>query len=148
VLSVAAIGAGFRRFLHLLVVTTAAVVVAAPLLLGPAFGAALRALGTSSVHHCACGMEPGRCGCPECEQAEAERQRDRESPVVVIRSSCDDGVVLPAARALPPSVMTTALALPPQPSPFMLLRRSSGRPPSVSIRPPTPPPRSERTFLT
>jgi hypothetical protein len=142
VLSVAAFGAGFRRLLHLFVVTAAALVVAAPLLLGPALVAALHAVGASVAHRCACGMQPGRCGCPECEAIEAEHRQDRESSVAVVRSSCDDEGLLPGARALPPALLATAPGPSDPPSARAFEPPSAPDAPSwVSVPPPTPPPR-------
>ncbi len=55
------------------------VVTAAPLLLGSAFGAAVTALGAEGDHFCACGMEPGTCGCPACAKL-GKLQHKRAAP--------------------------------------------------------------------
>jgi hypothetical protein len=133
------------RVIQRLQVALVLLVAAAPLLLGSAFGAAVTALGAEGDHFCACGMEPGTCGCPACAKlgklrAES-RAHDRQN--VVARSSCDDSPAPPGVPSLPESLVPESLfvsapsssRLDPPPCPAAPLER--GR-----ARPPTPPPRS------
>jgi len=54
-------------------------------------GPVVVALGGHIEHRCACGMVRGKCGCPECERLEKQRQEDREpQPYAVLKSNCDD----------------------------------------------------------
>jgi hypothetical protein len=136
------LGASVRRLLRLACVCAVAVVLAAPLLLGPAMTPVMRALGSEPSHHCACGMEPGKCGCAECAHAqELELPGVAERPV--LKSTCDDGGdALPVFAALPFAMVPYLARLPapageraPEPvAPARLLARDRARPP-------TPPPR-------
>jgi hypothetical protein len=138
-------GARFRRLLHLVVVLAAAALVALPMLAGPGATGLVRALGGSAEHHCACGMAPGTCGCPDCAQLEQEKKdtNERLAGHAVLRSSCDDGSGLPGIDAAPPGAVPF-LAMLPRPA-FESLRAE----PTIEVdrsrlraRPPTPPPRS------
>lgn len=55
-----------------------AIVALLPVLVGPATMPLVRALGGLETHHCACGMEAGKCGCPECGRLEQQRRADDE----------------------------------------------------------------------
>jgi hypothetical protein len=133
------------RLLAVLVVVLAALPAMA---LGPGVNVAAHLLGASMQHHCACGMTPGHCGCPECERLErVERARtelsaDAESPCPVLRSACDDGSV-PSLFVLPPAVPPPAEEphlegrFPKEPStPYVALV------PQYHGQPATPPPRA------
>jgi hypothetical protein len=100
-----------RRFVALVCQLAAAIVVAAPMLLGPALSPLLRATHNEA-HLCACGMAAGTCGCPECDRLEAQRHEDETpGPNPVIRSSCDDDESPLPSTAQPPSVLAAAFAL-------------------------------------
>jgi hypothetical protein len=135
------IGDQARRLVRLVCVLVTALVLAAPLLLGPAMAPVMRALGGDPSHHCACGMGPGKCGCPECEHA-GDIGQDREHPTLRT-SSCDEGgTALPSFSALPAAVLPHLFRVP-APSatdthdPLALAILS----PRGRVRPPTPPPR-------
>jgi hypothetical protein len=135
-----------KSLVRLACLLAAACALAAPVLLGPATGAVLHLLGAEAVHHCACGMKPGECGCPECARLE-ERRRDDAQPTAfrVIKPACDDddlfetfalpeaieaprdAVAPPALAAIVPDIARDRLWAPPAPEP------------------PTPPPRSLST---
>ncbi len=139
------LGARVRRALHLVVVTATALVLAAPLLLGPGGSAVLRALGAADVHRCACGMKQGECGCPECERLEHARTHEAEMlrGHAVLKSTCDGDGAAPAWGAMPAFTAPIASVLP---APAFELRAFVAPPdvdPSLErARPPTPPPRS------
>jgi hypothetical protein len=142
VVSVASLGAGFRRLLHAGIVSVAMLALAAPLLLGPAYGAVVRLVaGAEAVHSCACGMQRGRCGCSECEEIEAQRVHDAEGGVVVLRSSCD-GDAVAITSAVPPATLPSLHIVPRAAEARVAIASSVlADPSSVPIRPPTPPPR-------
>jgi hypothetical protein len=133
-------GSRARRLVRLVCVLATAAMLAAPMLLGPAITPLVRALGEAPQHHCACGMEPGKCGCPECEH---RAEQDHEYPV--LKSSCDDDGQAPLAfGALPAGVPGPSLALGVGYDvgigelgdvPVAVLT------PRDRVRPPTPPPR-------
>ncbi len=139
------LGARLRRALHVVVVTATALVLAAPLLLGPGANAVLRALGAADVHRCACGMKQGECGCPECERMEHAREHEAEAlrGHAVLKSTCDRDGATPGYSSLPAFAAPLASALP---APAFELRAFVAAPdfdPSLErARPPTPPPRS------
>jgi hypothetical protein len=119
-----------------------ALVLLAPLTLGPAIGPVTRALGGQPVHRCACGMVRGTCGCPECERLERQRESDK-TPTThsVLKSNCSDDdapvVFTPLPIAAPQSV---ALALP---KPAVALATLTPARIVHSLdrnKPPTPPP--------
>lgn len=118
----------------------AALLFALPVLLGPAMPTVVSILAdVVTEHHCACGMKAGRCGCPECE--DAERRLDRPSGPVVQRFSCDDPRFLQGA--LPPMLLPARMTAPAAP-----VRRDVRAvhvdlvPESRALEPPTPPPRA------
>lgn len=122
-----------------------AVVLAAPLLLGSAFGATLAQLGDHDDHFCACGMKPGTCGCPACARlgklrAES-KAHDREH--VVARSSCDDSPAPPGVPSLPEGVVPASFEIARAPS---TLHVPAAPPPDSRgrgrDRPALPPPRT------
>lgn len=116
-----------------------ALLVAAPLLLGPCAPGAVRLLGGEPEHTCACGMsKPGECGCPECAVLEKQKQEAKHVPIV--RGACDD------EGALAPALGAATL-----PAAFVLAAARSERAPlatftsitsQTSRAPPTPPPRA------
>jgi hypothetical protein len=122
-----------------------AAVLVAPMLLGPATAPLMRMLGGEAKHLCACGMEPGKCGCPECERLEADkREAHRAQPFAVLRSSCDsDDAPVPAAAPLPPAVvpMLARVAAPSTESVAIPARARDARSRDPNA-PETPPPRS------
>jgi hypothetical protein len=138
------IGARARRALHLVCTLAVGLLLAAPMLLGPAAPWALRALGGEPVHRCACGMKQGKCGCPECADLEhARAQAKKPSARPTVKSTCDDDAppmpnASPLPRATEPSVVA---AMPPS---FELVEPSEA-PDALRPRgreaPPTPPPR-------
>jgi len=133
-----------RRAVHVAVLTVTAVLLALPLLLGPATTTIVRALGGVGEHHCACGMDPGTCGCPECERVTQEKETTAEHlrGHAVLRSSCDDGTSLPAIGALPFAAVPVVATLPPMGFELLALARPTAFDPSLErARPPTPPPR-------
>lgn len=137
--------ARFRRLLHLVVLLSAAAFVALPMLAGAGATGIARALGGGAEHHCACGMAPGTCGCPECAELEhAKRETtERLAGHAILRSSCDDGSGLPGIGAPPPGAVPFLARLA-RPS-FERLRTSPARDVDPSLeraRPPTPPPRT------
>jgi len=134
------IGVRVRRLVHLFVVLTSAALLALPLLLGPATTVLVRALGGADEHHCACGMQPGKCGCPECAALEADKQADRESPHPFLRSSCDDGAQVPMASALPLAAPPGLAGIAPPRFAVGERRLASHDAPSRDRAPPEPPP--------
>jgi len=73
----------------------------APLLLGVAYVPAMRALGFEVAHACACGMEKGKCGCPECEELERGEKRSIEEGVAILKKTCRDDDASVVHGALP-----------------------------------------------
>lgn len=130
-----------RRLARTATMFVAMLVVLAPLGLGPSAGALARALGVFD-HACACGMAPGKCGCPACERLERERERDRQGPRPVLESNCERGGALVLGSAFPPCVLPGALALE-----APAVAELPSLPPSTPLHlanaegPPTPPPR-------
>lgn len=130
----------FHRLAHLAVLAATALLIALPLLLGPAMPAAIAALAEATVEHrCACGMKVGRCGCPECEAA--LRPDLAASPLVIVRSSCDDAKFV--RSALPPMTFPSSMLAPALPiSRVDLAFMEQHAPPSHFLEPVKPPPRS------
>jgi hypothetical protein len=121
-----------------------ALLLAAPMLLGPALAPVLRVLRVEAVHLCACGMPAGKCGCPECERIERQQQ-GYPSPCrePVLTASCqNDGAavsagsgflyVLPAGCSLRQQERGAVLAQ----------RRLAGWLGFEGEGPPTPPPKN------
>jgi hypothetical protein len=136
------IGVWVRTALERTVAFVCALVLLAPMILGPALGPVTKALGGEPQHLCACGMVAGTCGCPECEKAEHQRHRENALhayPVLKGKCAGDDVPVtfapLPAATpALFAFVVPRSHAEPAVPTmeeAWVSLER---------IRPPTPPP--------
>jgi hypothetical protein len=135
-----------RRFGRLLAFLVVALAALPAMALGPGVNVAAHLLGATMQHHCACGMTPGHCGCPECERLERVRQtRDELAaepgwPCPVLSGACDDGAV-PSLHVLPPAILPAAegtsleCRAPPEPSVAMvtLVPRHRGEPPT---RPP------------
>jgi hypothetical protein len=145
------IGDRVRRWVRLACVIAVGIVLAAPLLLGPALAPMARALGGDPQHLCACGMEEGKCGCPECERmAQAAHDDDMAdaipSPRPVLKSGCDDDTrVVPSFAAFTVATLPAGETLPP---PHAMASTDTLAPdtllPRGRKRPPTPPPRSTR----
>ena len=132
-----------RRAVHLVCTLAAAVALAAPLLFGPATTWTVRALSGGPAHACACGMTPGKCGCPECAVLEHERQQARRPRAYrVLRSSCEDDVPALNAAPLPTVTLPSYEALlAPVDAPRPALSRTDALHPRGRNAPPTPPPR-------
>ena len=123
-----------------LLLGAATLLVVAPMWLGPSLVPLLRAVHESA-HTCACGMAPGKCGCPVCVRVERERRQGlRAGPV--IRATCDDdsilaprtpGLLFTPHRELTVALLGTSGELPVQVPAPPLLPNPEG--------PPTPPPR-------
>jgi hypothetical protein len=122
-------------------------VLAAPAALGSAMGPVLRELGAQQVHMCKCGMPVGRCGCPECERLEEQRQRDRAPDVVpALKSHCDDDAPALVLGALAATGLPAWAGVHPVPRGDRISRPKAARPPRIpSLDPPTPPPRRVAT---
>ncbi len=135
-----------RRAVHVVCSLVVGMLLAAPMLLGPAAPWALRAVGGEPEHHCACGMMRGKCACPECaEQQSARAQAKAHSPRPTLRSTCDDDTPpMPNAAPLPLATVPVAVALAGAPAivPSPLSSRERA-PPRGRDTPPTPPPRRD-----
>jgi hypothetical protein len=95
-------------------------------------------------HACACGMAPGKCGCPTCERIEHERRTDGPSkaPRPTVKNACEDPRVLLPGAPLPPCVPAGAVALLDAERTGYRAPPAPGQPAaSPDLRPPTPPPR-------
>jgi len=139
-------GARLRRALHLWCTLAIGVLLAAPMLLGPASPWAMRALGGEPTHHCACGMVQGKCGCPECaDLAHARAQAKKPSTRPTLRSTCDDDAPpMPSASPLPRVTVPSLVALAPAPSNDVLLPPAPATlRPRGREAPSTPPPRRD-----
>jgi hypothetical protein len=139
------LGARVRRILHLVVVTATAVVLALPLLLGPGANAMLRAIGAEDEHRCACGMRAGKCGCPECERLEHQKEHEREMlrGHAVLKSSCEREEGIAGYGSLPVATAPLASILPRANFEIRAHVVPTDIDPSLErARPPTPPPRS------
>ncbi|HEY8076374.1 MAG TPA: hypothetical protein VIF62_19750 [Labilithrix sp.] len=139
------VGARVRRAVHVVVVTAIAIVLAAPLLLGPGANAVMRALGATEVHRCACGMKQGACGCPECERLEHAREHETEMlrAHAVLKSTCDGDGAIAGYSAIPAFAAPLASVLPaPAYEQRSFVAAPDFDPPLERARPPTPPPRS------
>ncbi|MCL2779637.1 MAG: hypothetical protein FWD73_16725 [Polyangiaceae bacterium] len=125
-------------------VLSIALIVSAPLVFGPAGNAVLRMFVDMDEHHCACGMKPGACGCPDCALLEKARlaERDVLRAHPILKSTCKDDSLIPGARE--PIVATAPLfvTLPPVIFEAVSFDRLSEVDPSIGrARPPVPPPR-------
>jgi hypothetical protein len=133
-----------RALVRQLMMLIATLVVAAPLVFGPAFAWALDELGGGPVHTCACGMKQGTCGCPECARLTAEKKaEDAPTAYRTFKRACNDDAPATPAAPLPPAVAALAsIAPPPTPvaravlAPVLVLRTRDRAPP------PPPPPRA------
>ena len=118
-------------------------VVLGPLWLGPAMAPINAALGAHD-HVCACGMQAGTCGCPECAEMERERRAEHEATAVpVLKGSCSDDDGAAPGSPLPPCVLPATFVAALIPDVAHLAPRSAL--PGVSVEttePPTPPPRA------
>lgn len=128
------------RAVKALVRLLATLMVLVPIGLGPALMPVLRVFHEMG-HTCACGMAPGKCGCPACARLENER-RHGPGAIPVLKATCDDdGTTLPSAP-LPPCALQSDAVAPFTLDESMIAIRAVG-PPKVrgADGPPTPPPR-------
>jgi hypothetical protein len=138
------IGERARRAIRLAMTVAVAVLLAAPLLCGNAFGAWLRIVTPEAVHMCACGMKAGTCGCPACDLLEKQRVAEHApKPFPVLRSQCnDDAEILPTGAVPPCTIASPAFVVAPS-EPLVLV---DPPPPLVHSRerlePSKPPPRT------
>jgi hypothetical protein len=129
------------------VALVAALVVAAPLVFGPAFAWALHAMGGEAEHLCACGMKQGTCGCPECERLTAQKQAEKKDAAIPYRTfkracSDDDDTTIPVSP-LPPAVPSVLAAAPPKtPVLFTAIAPAAAVVSRDRAAPPPPPPRT------
>jgi hypothetical protein len=132
-----------RRLLRLMCAYAVLATLAAPAAFGPALGPMLRELGAQQVHLCKCGMPVGKCGCPDCERLEEQRQRDLAPSVLpALRRHCDDDAPAILVAALPAMALTSSVGVLPVPRGDRVSRLSRDvPPPHPSPDPPTPPPR-------
>jgi hypothetical protein len=119
----------------------ATLIVLVPIGLGPSLVPVLRAVHEMG-HTCACGMTPGKCGCPACARLEQQRH-DGPRAIPILKATCDDdGTTLPAAP-LPLCALQSDVVRPLSLDPTLLSVRPVGSP---NVRgadgPPTPPPRA------
>jgi len=135
-----------RQLVSTAVGVVLALVLLAPMLLGPAAGPLTQAMGGEAKHLCACGMVEGTCGCPECARLERQRHRDRdEAPKAypVLKSQCG-GDDVPVAFAPLPVVAPATFPTPSVPkAPLVASDALAPIAPWASlepIKPPTPPP--------
>src|SRR5215472_4637235 len=111
-----------RRLVRRGLVLVTLLTLMAPAWLGSATVPLLKAIGFGPEHRCACGMVPGKCGCPECARLEHQRQEDRAArPSPVVKSSCDENDPSFASASVPPGIMPAALALREPPGTVLLL---------------------------
>jgi hypothetical protein len=132
-----------RRALRLTIVVLGALLLFAPIWLGPATGIAVRALGGADEHRCACGMKAGKCACPECARLEAQSHDDDGPRLPVLKSTCDDGGQVPLSASLPLAAVPIGSMLPARerarlPNAW----RAEPDPSLAGARPPIPPPRA------
>ncbi len=131
------------RWVRLACAVATLVTIAAPAALGPAMATVLDQLGSMHEHVCKCGMAPGKCGCPECAQAEQERLHARGHAVApVLKKGCNQDAPAIQLAALQPMATGPASALLAAPRG----ERTAHDPASSSVLhrdldPPTPPPR-------
>jgi hypothetical protein len=136
------IGVWARAALERTLAFVCALVLLAPMILGPALGPVTKALGGEPRHLCACGMVAGTCGCPECEKAEHQRQSDNalhSYPVLKGKCAGDETPVTfaPLPAATPALLAFVSPRTPAEPAvpvtqaAWVSLER---------LRPPTPPP--------
>jgi hypothetical protein len=134
-----------RSWLHMLArrVSVLAVIVAAlPMLLGPTTGVVLMLVGAGTVHHCACGMKPGHCGCPDCARIQRGLDASRSQLRCVVRTACNDDAAAPVDGVVPPAISPSHVIVPRPPDASRLIRSSPGFPKSQNApEPPTPPPK-------
>ena len=102
-----------RRAVRIWVVVATALALAAPIWLGPAAPWILRELGASEDHHCACGMQKGKCGCLECaaDEAQAKRAKERHAEPI-LKSSCSSDDDVPFFAALPVVALPSSTLVP------------------------------------
>jgi hypothetical protein len=131
------------RWLRLVCAIATLLTIATPAALGAAMGPILDELGTAHEHVCKCGMEPGKCGCPECARAEQERLHDRGHQVApILKSGCNQDAPAIQFAALPPMALAPAGIVLPAPRGERLAReRAHDLALDHDLDPPTPPPR-------
>jgi hypothetical protein len=128
-----------RRLVTSTKVLVAMLAIFVPMSLGPATGALARAVGAID-HACACGMAPGRCGCPACLRLERETTRRTARPV--LEANCERETAVPRTDSWPPCTIPAEpalLALDPQGAIELAIHAQLQ--PFDSDGPPTPPPR-------
>jgi|HubBroStandDraft_1064217.scaffolds.fasta_scaffold184556_2 hypothetical protein len=132
-----------RRLVDAILGVALALAVLAPMVFGPAFMPLTRALGGDETHVCACGMAPGKCGCPECERVEHERLRESAPrPYPVLRGPCSRDTATSGYASLPPSIApSTGVLLPRAPVEWVTTEALENVPSRLSAEPATPPPR-------
>ena len=127
-----------RRLVTSTKVLVAMLAIFAPMSLGPATGALARAVG--AIHHaCACGMAPGKCGCPECERLEREATRRTARPV--LEANCERETAAPQASWPPCTIPRESGVLALDLRGAIDLTSPAQLKPFDSDGPPTPPPR-------
>lgn len=102
-----------RRWLHRVVAWAVAFVMCVPVLLGSAYVPAMKALGFGATHACACGMEKGTCGCPECEELEKGEAHAREVGIPIAKKTCRDDDSALGAGALPLATLADEFSMSP-----------------------------------
>lgn len=102
------------RWVHLAFMWALACAMVAPLLFGVAYLPAMHALGFEAAHACACGMEKGKCGCPECEELERGEKRAHEEGIAIAKKTCrdEDGSIVHGALPLALHETSDALLAP------------------------------------
>jgi hypothetical protein len=137
-----------RDWLRVACATVTLAVIAAPAAFGPAVGVVMRELGAAvEVHVCKCGMPVGKCGCPECDRLEHDRQTEHVSErVATFKRHCsDDTPVMPSAM-LPTGVLASSsiVELPLFRGDRVPISSDAASWSSRSDEPSTPPPRHAR----
>lgn len=102
-----------RRWLHRVVAWAVAFVMCVPVLLGSAYVPAMQALGLGATHACACGMEKGTCGCPECEELEKGEAHAREVGISIAKKTCRDEDNALGSGALPLATLSDEFSISP-----------------------------------
>jgi hypothetical protein len=132
-----------RGWVRLACVYVTLAVIAVPSALGAAMGPVLRELGAAQEHVCKCGMPQGKCGCPECEWLEIERQAGHAANAIpTLKRHCDDDAspvpFTATAVAIVPPQLNILPATPIDPAQRLL---PCTAPASIDLERSTPPPR-------
>ena len=136
-----------RRWSSGVLVVACAFLLAAPMLLGPAFTTVMRILHSEAAHLCMCGMPAGKCGCPECERQQLLREhRNPSSQEVAFTTHCDDdGGAVPSTTQLPYALPAGISLRKSAPESTLPVRESASWLALEGDGPPTPPPRLRRS---